>query len=330
MTQVSLQINLAPSDWLHAQHILLHQLRQFAGQVDEVLLTLDLHRSVGRFAEGWEERRPKLELLIEQCCQEFTNVRAVTVDYSPEAIQAVSRTFFGANVMPAKDFRGGPFYAYFYGLWAAKYDYVFHIDSDLMFGGGSQTWIAEAIAFLRQYPNVLVCGPLLGAPRADGKLLSQCVNPFAYRSLAFQLDEMSTRYFLIDRARFRERIGALPLPYASVWGFLKAKIEGNPPYCLPEDILTQVMAKKGLLRVEFLGDGAGMWSLHPPYRCQEFYDRLPELIQRIEAGDIPEAQRGYHDINDSLIDWSEPREKLRQNRWWKRLSRRIALQWQLT
>ncbi|NJN49734.1 MAG: glycosyltransferase family 2 protein [Alkalinema sp. RL_2_19] len=163
MAQTTLQINLAPSDWLHAGDILPHQLRQFVGQVDEVLLTLDLHRSVGRFSEGWEERRPKLEALIEQCCQEFENVRSVIVDYSPEAMQQVSQTFFGDARMPAKDFRGGPFYAYFYGLYAATYDYVFHIDSDLMFGGGSQTWIMEAIAFLQHYPNVLVCGPLPGA-----------------------------------------------------------------------------------------------------------------------------------------------------------------------
>ncbi|NJN49735.1 MAG: hypothetical protein HC805_08195 [Alkalinema sp. RL_2_19] len=119
------------------------------------------------------------------------------------------------------------------------------------------------------------------------------------------------------------------MPYAAPWGWLKAKIEGNPPYCLPEDILTRVMEKQGLLRVEFLGAGNGMWSLHPPYRCQEFYDRLPELIERVEKDNIPDGQRGYHDVNESLIDWSEPRAKLRQNRWWKRLGSRITTQWQI-
>ncbi len=322
MAQTTLQINLAPSDWLHACHILPHQLRQFAGQVDEVLLTLDLHRSVGRFSEGWEERRPKLEALIEDCCTQFANVRSVLVDYHPEAVKAVSQAFFGGAMMPAKDFRGGPFYAYFYGLYAAQHDYVFHMDSDLMFGGGSQTWIAEAIAFLQQFPHVLFCGPLPGAPTANGKLRSQHANPFAYNTPAFQLDEMSSRYFLLDRARFRDRIGALPLPYAAPWGFMKAILEGNPPYRLPEDIFTRMMAKKGLLRVEFLGEGAGMWSLHPPYRCPEFYDRLPELIERIETGNIPDEQRGDHDINQSLIDWSGARYKLQQNRWWKRLGTR--------
>jgi hypothetical protein len=48
---------------------------------------------------------------------------------------------------------------------------------------------------------------------------------------------------------------------------------------------------------------------------------LPELVRRVEAGDIPAAQRGDHDLNASLVDWSEATTALRQNRWWKRLFR---------
>jgi hypothetical protein len=65
-----------------------------------------------------------------------------------------------------------------------------------------------------------------------------------------------------------------------------------------------------------------MWHLHPPYRCQDFYAKLPSLIERVERGDVPEAQRGDHDINDSLVDWTEARQRLRENRWWKRLWQR--------
>ncbi|WP_281433711.1 hypothetical protein [Methylosinus sp. H3A] len=35
-----------------------------------------------------------------------------------------------------------------------------------------------------------------------------------------------------------------------------------------------------------------MYSLHPPYRSETFYRELPNLIARIVAGDIPDAQRG--------------------------------------
>jgi hypothetical protein len=54
----TLQINLAPTDLPHLIHILPHQIRQFGGQVDEILLTLDLHQSCGRFGTAWKERLP--------------------------------------------------------------------------------------------------------------------------------------------------------------------------------------------------------------------------------------------------------------------------------
>src|SRR5438874_10221326 len=44
---VTLQISLAPNDLPHAVHTVPHQLRQLAGQVDEIDPTLDLHRSGG-------------------------------------------------------------------------------------------------------------------------------------------------------------------------------------------------------------------------------------------------------------------------------------------
>ncbi len=83
------------------------------------------------------------------------------------------------------------------------------------------------------------------------------------------------------------------------------------------------MQRHHLHRVEFLGEPPGMWSLHPPYRSPNFYESLPDLIQRIESGNIPEAQRGDHDVNDSLIDWSSARNALIQNRWWKRLGQNL-------
>jgi hypothetical protein len=82
------------------------------------------------------------------------------------------------------------------------------------------------------------------------------------------------------------------------------------------------MRARGLVRREFLGTAPGMWSLHPPYRSEDFYRRLPELVRRVEAGDMPEAQTGDHDVNASLVDWSEALAALANNRWWKRLLQR--------
>jgi hypothetical protein len=34
---------------------------------------------------------------------------------------------------------------------------------------------------------------------------------------------------------------------------------------------------------------------------------------------VPEAQRGDHDMNSSLVDWTEAVAALASNRWWRRL-----------
>ncbi len=313
---VTLQINLSPGDWRHASSILPHQMRAWQAQVAEVLLVIDLHRSSGRFAAGWEEGRDKILTLA----RSIKGARVETVDYGEAARARVSSEFFGDAAIPEKDFRGGPYYAYFFGLNAASCDFVFHVDSDIFFGGGSQTWIAEATGFYSSHPDVLVMAPLPGPPAGDGRLKQLRGIPEKDSLHSYRFEEMSTRLFLLDRGRFRSAVGALdPTPPPSLRSRIKALVEGNPPADLPEHLFTRKMRERSLVRRDFLGNAPGMWSLHPPYRCADFYGKLPDLISRIEAGNVPDAQRGDHDINGSLVDWSEALDRLARNRWWLRL-----------
>ncbi|BAY09534.1 hypothetical protein [Calothrix sp. NIES-2098] len=321
--RVTLQINLAPTDLPHAVHILPHQLRQWARQVDEVLLVLDTHQSRGRFAEGWEERLPKMRDLINRCCAAYPNTHFQEVDYSPEVMASVGSLFFAQPSVPTKDYRGGPFYSYFFGLYAAKHNYVFHMDSDLMFGGGSQTWIAEGIQLLANKTDVLTCSPLPGPPTSDGQLKTQTAETEPYASLAFRFSHFSSRLFLLDKQRFSTKMQRLRLNPPAFSNIVKAWIEGNPPYEIPEVLFTQAMVEHGLFRVDFLGQEPGMWSIHPPYRSETFYQKLPELIQRIETGNIPEAQRGDYDLNDCLIDWTDVRVALQKKYWRRRLIKKL-------
>jgi hypothetical protein len=317
----TLQVSLSPSDWKHAKFLLPHQVRVWRGQVAEILLTVDLHRSAGRFAAGWEAGRDR----IMELAHSIEGARVVPIDYGDEARARVSLEFFGGAPVPAKDFRGGPYYAYFFGLNAASNDLVLHTDSDIFFGGGSQTWLAEAASNMAARQEVLFSSPLPGPPAADGRLLHLGSTPDARVPHAHVLDEMSSRMFLLDRARFRSRVGALvPRRPPQLRHVIKAIVEQNPPSDLPEHIITSAMRARGLTRYDFLGAAPGMWTLHPPYRCADFYEKLPSLVARIEAGDIPEAQRGDHDINSSLVDWSEAIAAIGKNRWWRRLLRRLA------
>ena len=71
------------------------------------------------------------------------------------------------------------------------------------------------------------------------------------------------------------------------------------------------MRRQGLVRVDFLGQEPGLWSLHPVWRSPGFLKALPALIRRVESGDLPEEQLGDYDVVDSLVeDYPSIRAKL--------------------
>jgi hypothetical protein len=320
MSFVTLQVNLAPADLPHAKYTLPHQLRQWSKQVDEIVLVVDLHQSRGRYAEAWEKRLPGLRRLVDGCCAEYDHAHSVDVDYSPDVARRLSAKYFGGAEIPAKDWNGAPFYAYFFGLDAAANDYVLHMDSDMMFGGGSSTWVTEAIQLLRERSDVLICNPLPGPPTTDGQLRSQTLPMEPFTSLAFRSTGLSTRIFLMDVRRFHHCMKHLTLTRPATRRVWQARADGNPPYETAELIWTHAMAKHGLLRIDFLGRAPGMWTLHPLHRSPLFYERLPALIEAIEAGMVPEAQRGHHDLNDSMVDCSDARKPR-----WRRVAKHQRL-----
>ena len=314
---VTLQINLAPSDLPTARHTLPHQLRQWGNQVDEVLLVLDLHQSAGRYADGWTERLPGIRRLLDDACAQCRHARIVEVDYSACEAGRLAAKFFDGHPIHAKDWQGGPVYSYFFGLDAASHDYVLHMDSDMMYGGGSQTWIAEAIQLLTERPDVLVCGPLPGPPTANGQLRSQALEQEPLPYAAFRADSVSTRIFFMDMRRFYARMAPLTRLRTPLRNTLQALVDGNSPWWSGEIILSHAMAEVGLARIDFLGSDPGMWSLHPPFRSEIFYERLPALIEEIESGQVPEAQRGHHDVDDSMVNWTSARRLVKPA--WRRV-----------
>lgn len=308
---VTLQINLVPRDFRFARYVLPHQFRQWGGQVAEILLVIESRRSRGTFGHDWKEG---MEALL-PLAHSIPNARVLFVDYSTRARRKVGTTFFGGRgSIPAKDVRGGPYYCYFYGLAEAAHDLVFHIDSDIFFGGGSQTWIAEAVQILQDHPEIVSVEPLPGPPDHFGKI-EGCRDP-AIQSISkvengesmLILDGFSTRNFLLDRKNLGSQIGPLKVVLLSrdrpVRRFIK-RLLGKPaefrPVQLPEVTIADTIRQRGFCRIGYLGRAPGMWSLHPPdFPFDGYFETLPTLISRIENGDIPEGQRGLYDMNDSM------------------------------
>jgi hypothetical protein len=243
------------------------------------------------------------------------------------------RYFATSADYPEKAFDGGPFHVYFYGLLKADADYVVHMDGDMLFGGGSQDWVDEAVGWLENTPNALFACPLPGPPRADSSLAADLHTSFpgvaglqAPERLsadypAYRFKSVSTRIFVLDQRRFDARLGALDIIRPSSMRRLRARLYRQSPLSMPaEEVLTAAMIQHGLCRIDFLGSGRGMYSLHPPYRSETFYRELPNLIARIEIGDIPEQQRGACDVNSSMIDWTDALQQFTRRR---RLARAV-------
>jgi hypothetical protein len=331
----ALQINLHPLDAHHVGFTLPHQLRQWGKQVERVLVIIDTRRSrAGRYrGHEYDEHLRHIFGHIEQLQSRYPDLQMAEVDYSESAREAVRRRFFSTErECPEKAFDGGPFHAYFYGLLKADADYVLHMDSDMLFGGGSQTWIAEAMAIIEGNPSALFAGPLPGPPRTDSELTARHGRFPGLKNIsrpvrmdcpypAFKFMSVSTRVFLMSLPRFDQRVGSLSLIRPDIKRRLRAKLYRQDPSSVPaEQVLTAAMIERDLSRIDFLGTGAGMFSLHPPHRSPEFYRSLPALIQMIERGDVPDAQRGDYDINGSMVDWTSA---LRGNTRLKRFMRGV-------
>ena len=317
---VTLEITLAPPDLRHVEHVLPHQLRIWAQQVSEILCVVDLRPVPGRPDGSWEHDGVRLVELVDACCDRFPHAHRKTVDYGADRARAVGAMFFNGTPPPAKTYRGGPFYAYFFGLHAAGHDHVLHLDSDIMFGGCSQVWLEEAMRLLDERPDALVCQPFPGPPRPDGWVYAAGAEPDAGPIRALRFRTITTRYFLIDRNRFRERIGVLAMRSHSpvltkvrfgTWlrGIREMPLRdrlrplrlATPRVDLPERLLGEAMAAAGMHRIDFLGRTPGMWTLHPRERTELYYEALPELIRRIERGDVTAQQRGHYDLHESMF-----------------------------
>jgi len=321
-------------DVRHIEFLLPHQIRTWGPMVDRFVVTIDTHQTrSGRYRVGnFESSLERLRQLIHEARRTYPQLQVIDVDYSDATRRDVARYFFNLDSIPIKAWDGGPFYSYFFGLYVANAQYVMHFDGDMMFGGGSKTWMQNAIACMEERPDVFITAPFPGPPRDDGAIFGhdgavggtharETLPQLAYRHMA-----VSTRAFMIDLNRFKSKVGTFPLLRPSAKQRLKSRLLGHAPEALEAEIaLSRSMRRLGLYRIDLLGSPPGLWSLHPPYRSEEFYRRLPELIRAVEQGDVPPQQRGHYDLNDSMIDWSEARLANRPyRRYWRMLQHRLT------
>jgi hypothetical protein len=324
------QISTYPGDLRHFQELLPHHIRVWGPSVERIVVTIDTHQaSSGRYRAGnYEENLQKLRQLVTEARRVYPALESVDVDYSEAARREVAEYFFDRKMIPAKAWDGGYFHSFFFGLHATRAQYIIHFDGDMLFGGGSKSWISEAIATLDQQPDGLMIAPFPGPPRSDGKVFGHEAeagggpsDESAALRFAYRRGYLSSRAFFTDLNKFKSKLGAFTWVRASAKQRFKSRLLGHEPEVIEaEALISKTLHNKGYYRIDMLGKRPGMWSLHPPYRSAEFYRRLPDFIRSVENDDVPDAQRGHYDLNDSMIDWTEARAA---NRWHRRYLRML-------
>lgn len=309
---VSLQISLAPVDYRKALILLPHQLDTFAPYCSELLVVVDCHQSRGRFGGDhyeWLENKNRLFTFLEGLQEKYTTqLRIVTVDYRQR--RRIGRMFFGGGRCPKKDFRGGPYFSYYYGLLECHNDHVFHIDADMMFGGSPQQWFKMVIAHMATNTTILAATPLGGPPDPTTPGAGyQSAEQYYHNGqhIGWLCSHFTTRVFLIDRRKLYgqlQRTFAKYLELGSLYSFYWALRKQESLYEVPEEDITRFMLARNMRRLDTGGDGC-FWSLHPPMRTERFYRLLPKLVESVENGIMPRAQLGQYDVQEFTLDWLE-------------------------
>jgi hypothetical protein len=245
-----------------------------------------------------------------------------TIDYGHAAVKRVANLFFGGAAPPFKDFVGAPFFGYFFGLASVETDYVLHLDCDMLFGGGSDVWLRDAIDLLKERPDALFVCPLAGPPTADGRLARSVRRGQARTQefgsephlegrspLTYRLHHVSSRIFFTDLRRIRE---AAPLPVVPVRPWSYGSEAAFSPFLPAETCLSGAMKARGLVRLDYLGRDPGMWFLHPSQRGPAFVANLPRVIAELEAGHAREVQRGRGELTDGWLNAAGPERYVRE------------------
>jgi hypothetical protein len=302
--KISLQINVSPGDLAICKMILGRQINFWYEELDEIVLSIESQKSYGRFALDFDKNKEALLVFVEKMTSEYPKTRAHFIDYSPERSQTLAALFFTGGYIPHKDYHGGPFYCYFDGLAACHNRYIMHLDSDMLLGGIPNTWLQDAVDLLNTDPAYFIVNPLPGPPSENCELKQEYLQRLDKYKFLFR--KMSTRVFLLDREKFlRHKITlrkVSPSLSSLKWYFKNGMNRG---YELPEILISEMMNKNNLFRVDTLGERQtdACFTLHAVNKPDRYIESIPLLLDRMDRNDIPDSQRGHYNIHNDFFDF---------------------------
>jgi len=251
-----------------------------------------------------EELRRNTQELLEKGIVD----RVVDINYDRNYQNQVYQKHFGFPLRQSHNYKGYPILGTIFTIEECKSDYMLHFDSDmLLYQQSDFSWVEEGMKLSEKHPEIMSFRPLTGPPSSENNIYQK--KDYQYDANGFyKFKFFGSRAYLINKKTFDK---LLPLPI--IWRPYRKKIMEKLPNQL--QTLLNYTFNKGKLdsweimvskQLEETGSWRGVladkraWTLHPKDRSPAFIQALPNIIERIEAGEFPEAQAGHYDLISDL------------------------------
>ncbi|MGK7932330.1 MAG: hypothetical protein AB4041_12980 [Microcystaceae cyanobacterium] len=305
----SLWMFVARTDVSFMMHTIPHLVKMSNFPFEEKVLTIDTaplsgEKTMRPYIGTMEQLRKNCQKLLDDGVVD----RVIDIEYNPRYQNRIYEKHFNARMHPTHNYKGYPIYGSILKIEECKSDYILHFDSDMMlYQVPNYSWVKEGIQTMEQYEELMAVRPLSGPPYGEGKLL-QDVNYDKGEGDYYRFKFFGSRAYLINRKRFDKLV-----PFPIIWRPYRKKVMEK----LPNNLQTflnyftrkgklqswEVMVSAKLEQTQYYRgtlSNPQAWTLHPTSRSPEFFAALPKIIKRIEAGDYPEKQAGYYDLNLEL------------------------------
>ena len=275
---VSFTVNACNSDAPYLEQTLRHMFRALNFEFCEKRVAYDPGRQEGKYAERIQGSQNVVEAILQRLLDEKIIDHVDVIPWNEVEQNRILRHYFGRADIDLKDFSGAPIYQYLYAMDLCHGDYIFHVDSDMLFYRVSAlSWIDAGLALLQREPQVIVATPQGGPPQARNWLERLTGRSFESQPKSdwHHASFTSTRYFLMHKARFQ---ACLPLQQAK---------PGEPL----ENSLSHTFTAKGYQRWSM--NGYDHWAIHPWKHDANYVRYLDELIWAVEHGIYPFKRTGF-------------------------------------
>jgi len=311
MQDVTLQINLSPGDLTYAKLTVPALLRAHP-RAAERLLIVDVCKPQRtgivdpetRFPEpAFSERAAAIVAFAEELRRCGAVDRVVVLRPGDPLFATLSRRYLRPWVRETHDYGGCALMAYLAAFELPRTRWLLHYDADmLLYQEPGFDWAVAACTAMEGVASAIAASPrpspppVAGAPDAPTKneRLRLHEAPGGWLNAWF-----STRCYLFDLEKMR---ACLPLLQGRIfWETVATRLLHRGYPRSPEGMLYRRMSALGRHRLTLSTRHA--WLLHPTRKDAAFLAALPRLLDAVQAGRCPDAQRGQQDI--ILEAWTE-------------------------